>query len=99
MLRPLLDRLKPQSLGSSRSTNTNERRKWYGQLQDHQLESVPRTVERSRALISAAAKVTPHSEINDELRNGGIVDGRESYTRDGDLESRIHVQHCVTVES
>lgn len=99
MLRPLLDRLMPKSFISSRNTISQEKRKRYGQLQDHQVELVPRTVERSRALISAAADVRPHSEIDDDLRNGGVVEGREWYPRDGDVESGIHVQHCVTVES
>ena len=105
MLRPLFDRLMPKGLISSCRTvtarigRTHESRKAYGQLQDHQVELVPRTGEGSSAVMSAATTVTQHSEIGDELGMGRVVEGgKERYTSDGDLATGIHVQRCITVE-
>ena len=111
MLRPLFDRLMPKGLlsshdttstgtvGPGRFTRNQESRKAYGQLQDYQIELVPPTGEGSTALISAAANVAPHSEIDDELGIGTASDGgRERYTHDDDLDTGIHVQRSITIE-
>ena len=87
------------TVGPGRFTRKNESRKAYGQLQDHHIELVPPTGEGSTALISAAANVAPHSELDYELGIGRVSHGgREQYTHDDDLHTGIHVQRSITVK-
>ena len=101
MLRPLFDRLMPKSFrqsGSSHSGHSQNTRKTYGQLQDHQVELVSGIGGSSRALTSPATIVAPHSELEDEMSIGGSLGGdREQHMHQNDLKPGIQMQRSVTV--